>query len=103
MEVEDIIDLDHAPVVIWVKDSQGVTRRRGGKGRKKWRWSGEERRCLEKNGEDMERYGKIREWWRCFGKRRKEFREYYRRDKGWIRRRRKRVGESRNVRRTRGR
>lgn len=37
MEVEDIIDLDHAPVVIWMKDSQGVTRRRDGKGWKKWR------------------------------------------------------------------
>lgn len=49
MEVEDIIDLDHAPMMIW------VTRRRGGKRRKKWRWSGEERRCLEKNGEDLER------------------------------------------------
>lgn len=60
MEVEDRIDSDHFPMVIWLKDEEGDIRKRSGKGRKKWRWSEEEkavfRKKIEKVWESKRRY-----------------------------------------------
>lgn len=42
--MEDRIESDHFPVVVWIKRGSGLSRRVGGGRRKRWRWTEEGKR-----------------------------------------------------------
>lgn len=84
LEVEDRIDSNHFPVIVWVGSEKGGKGKREGKKRKRWRWTGERKvdfkekidRIWEKKGaeeigwEEIKkefraswRRGRERKWW----------------------------------------
>lgn len=55
LSVEDKVDSDHFPVMVWVRWEGERRRRRSGEERKKWRWTDEGKQLFRKK---MERVGK---------------------------------------------